>query len=102
MNSLVIAQIKVKASGWRDGADTRRDGRTISGSPSACPHYLPSIRSYVVVKTPWSRFAAESPAPTGMLTGKDREHAEVSMLALHLLHSSLVYVNTPGGAECHG
>jgi TnpA family transposase len=30
----------------------------------------------------------------GMLTGEDREHAEVSMLALHLLQSSLVYVNT--------
>ncbi|HEY5356903.1 MAG TPA: Tn3 family transposase [Streptosporangiaceae bacterium] len=30
----------------------------------------------------------------GVLTGADREHAEVSMLALHLLQSSLVYVNT--------
>ncbi|MEV5711675.1 transposase [Actinoallomurus sp. NPDC052274] len=30
----------------------------------------------------------------GVLTGEDREHAEVSMLALHLLQSSLVYVNT--------
>lgn len=30
----------------------------------------------------------------GMLTGPDREHAEVSMLALHLLQSCLVYVNT--------
>jgi TnpA family transposase len=29
----------------------------------------------------------------GVLTGADREHAEVSMLALHLLQSSLVYVN---------
>ncbi|MGW4476242.1 Tn3 family transposase [Nonomuraea sp. NPDC004354] len=29
-----------------------------------------------------------------MLTGPDREHAEVSMLALHLLQSCLVYVNT--------
>jgi TnpA family transposase len=28
------------------------------------------------------------------LTGPDREHAEVSMLALHLLQSSLVYVQT--------
>ena len=28
------------------------------------------------------------------LTGTDREHAEVSMLALHLLQSALVYVNT--------
>ena len=28
------------------------------------------------------------------LTGADREHAEVSMLALHLLQSSLVYINT--------
>jgi TnpA family transposase len=30
----------------------------------------------------------------GVLTGPDREHAEVSMLALHLLQSSLVHVNT--------
>lgn len=30
----------------------------------------------------------------GVLTGEDREHAEVSMLALHLLQSALVYVNT--------
>ena len=29
-----------------------------------------------------------------MLTGDDREHAEVSMLALHLLPSSLVFINT--------
>ena len=29
----------------------------------------------------------------GVLTGNDREHAEVSMLALHLLQSSLV-INT--------
>ena len=29
-----------------------------------------------------------------MLAGADREHAEVSMLALHLLKSSLVYINT--------
>ncbi len=28
------------------------------------------------------------------LTGPDREHQEVSMLALHLLQSSLVHVNT--------
>jgi TnpA family transposase len=27
----------------------------------------------------------------GVITGDDREHAEVSMLALHLLQSSLVY-----------
>ncbi len=30
----------------------------------------------------------------GVLTGADRENAEVSMLALHLLQSSLVYINT--------
>ncbi len=30
----------------------------------------------------------------GDLTGSDREHAEVSMLALHLLQSALVHVNT--------
>ena len=30
----------------------------------------------------------------GVLTGADREHAEVSMLALHLLQSSLVFINT--------
>jgi TnpA family transposase len=30
----------------------------------------------------------------GKLTGEDREHAEVSMLALHLLQSALVYINT--------
>lgn len=30
----------------------------------------------------------------GVLTGADREHAEISMLALHLLQSSLVFVNT--------
>lgn len=30
----------------------------------------------------------------GVLTGADREHAEVSMLALHLLQSSLVLINT--------
>jgi hypothetical protein len=29
----------------------------------------------------------------GVLTGADRQHAEVSMLALHLLQSSLVHVN---------
>ncbi|WP_123980792.1 Tn3 family transposase [Streptomyces sp. Ag109_O5-1] len=29
-----------------------------------------------------------------VLTGADREHAEVSMLALHLLQSSLVLINT--------
>lgn len=29
-----------------------------------------------------------------VLTGADREHAEVSMLALHLLQSCLVYINT--------
>ncbi|MEV6324944.1 Tn3 family transposase [Nocardia sp. NPDC051787] len=28
------------------------------------------------------------------LTGADREHAEVSMLALHLLQSALVHINT--------
>jgi len=30
----------------------------------------------------------------GDLTGPDREHAEVSMLALHLLQAALVHVNT--------
>lgn len=30
----------------------------------------------------------------GDLTGPDREHAEVSMLALHLLQSALVHVHT--------
>jgi len=30
----------------------------------------------------------------GVLTGADPEHAEVSMLALHLLQSSLVFINT--------
>lgn len=30
----------------------------------------------------------------GDLTGSDREHAEVSMLALHLLQSALVHINT--------
>ncbi len=30
----------------------------------------------------------------GELTGSDREHQEVSMLALHLLQSALVYLNT--------
>jgi TnpA family transposase len=30
----------------------------------------------------------------GVLAGADREHAEVSMLALHLLQSSLVFINT--------
>ncbi|WP_214324874.1 Tn3 family transposase [Nonomuraea sediminis] len=30
----------------------------------------------------------------GTLTGSDREHAEVSMLALHLLQSSLAFINT--------
>jgi len=30
----------------------------------------------------------------GVLTGDDREHAEVLMLALHLLQSSLVFINT--------
>ena len=30
----------------------------------------------------------------GDLTGADREHAESSMLALHLLQSALVHVNT--------
>lgn len=30
----------------------------------------------------------------GDLTGPDREHAEVSMLALHLLQAALVYLNT--------
>ncbi|WP_435831980.1 Tn3 family transposase [Nocardia rhamnosiphila] len=30
----------------------------------------------------------------GALTGPDREHTEVSMLALHLLQSALVHVNT--------
>lgn len=30
----------------------------------------------------------------GVITGADREHAEVSMLALHLLQSSLVFINT--------
>ncbi|MEU7458264.1 Tn3 family transposase [Streptosporangium roseum] len=30
----------------------------------------------------------------GVLTGADREHAEVSMLTLHLLQSSLVFINT--------
>jgi TnpA family transposase len=30
----------------------------------------------------------------GVITGEDREHAEVSMLALHLLQSSLVFINT--------
>ncbi|MEU0482428.1 FAD-dependent oxidoreductase, partial [Streptosporangium sp. NPDC006013] len=33
-------------------------------------------------------------AAPGVLTGADREHAEVSMLALHLLQSSLVFINT--------
>jgi hypothetical protein len=30
----------------------------------------------------------------GVITGDDREHAEVSMLTLHLLQSSLVFINT--------
>lgn len=30
----------------------------------------------------------------GVLTGADREHAEVSMLSLHLLQSCLVYIDT--------
>ncbi|MCW2913856.1 MAG: hypothetical protein JWN52_1924 [Actinomycetia bacterium] len=30
----------------------------------------------------------------GVLTGADREHAEVSMLAFHLLQSALVFINT--------
>jgi TnpA family transposase len=47
----------------------------------------------------------------GDLTGPDREHAETSMLALHLLQSALVHVNTlllqrvleaPGWAELLG
>ncbi|MEW2275803.1 Tn3 family transposase [Streptomyces griseofuscus] len=29
----------------------------------------------------------------GALTGPDKEHAETSMLALHLLQSSLVHIN---------
>ncbi|MET8054512.1 Tn3 family transposase [Streptosporangium sp. NPDC005286] len=33
-------------------------------------------------------------AAPGVLTGADREHAEVSMLALHLLQSSLEFINT--------
>ncbi|MGW4229513.1 Tn3 family transposase [Streptomyces sp. NPDC004980] len=41
----------------------------------------------------------------GALAGPDKEHAETSMLALHLLQSALVHVNTlllpadPGRAE---
>jgi hypothetical protein len=31
---------------------------------------------------------------SGDLTGPDKEHAEVSMLALHLLQSAVVHVNT--------
>lgn len=30
----------------------------------------------------------------GVLTGLDKEHAETSMLALHLLQSALMHVNT--------
>ncbi|MEV5779246.1 Tn3 family transposase [Streptomyces antimycoticus] len=30
----------------------------------------------------------------GDLTGPDKEHAETSMLALHLLQSNLVHINT--------
>ncbi|MBT2546526.1 Tn3 family transposase [Streptomyces sp. ISL-44] len=30
----------------------------------------------------------------GVLTGPDKEHAETSMLALHLLQSALVHINT--------
>lgn len=30
----------------------------------------------------------------GKLTGSDREHVDVSMLALHLLQSCLIYINT--------
>ncbi|MCX4672367.1 transposase [Streptomyces sp. NBC_01381] len=30
----------------------------------------------------------------GALTGPDREHSETSMLALHLLQSALVHINT--------
>ncbi len=30
----------------------------------------------------------------GQLTGADREHKEVSMLALHLLQAALVHINT--------
>ncbi|MGW7047964.1 Tn3 family transposase [Streptomyces avermitilis] len=31
----------------------------------------------------------------GALTGPDKEHAATSMIAMHLLQSSLVHVNTP-------
>jgi hypothetical protein len=37
---------------------------------------------------------AYRPVKDGALTGPDKEHAETSMLALHLLQSALVHVNT--------
>jgi len=51
---------------------------------------------------PASLGGVEPPAPAGVffcgkdsgLTGEDREHQEVSMLALHLLQSAMVLVNT--------
>ncbi|MFI7246081.1 hypothetical protein [Streptomyces qinglanensis] len=71
--------------------------------PAACS-CLPSTGH-----SSWRTGAARTPcfttARTGALTGPDKEHAETSMLALHLLQSALVHVDallhvSPAGRCC--
>ena len=42
----------------------------------------------------WNSANAALSYGEGELTGPDREHQEVSMLALHLVQAALVYLNT--------
>ncbi|MBN6056735.1 M55 family metallopeptidase, partial [Nonomuraea sp. RK-328] len=69
--------------------DLDRRARLIRGKPRE----LGMLAGLQVVEN-WNSANDKIYGREGVLTGTDREHAEVSMLTLHLLQSSLVFINT--------